>query len=72
MEIRIAYHPSSDTLVNRISELLRANGIAAELTSTPSTTQNGVRISFEKDKKSVFATSLLESSFVDIQQQPGY
>jgi hypothetical protein len=72
MEIRIAYHPSSDTLMNRISELLKANGIAAELTSTPSTAANNVRITYAKEEKSVFASSLLESSFVHTGQQPGY
>ena len=72
MEIRIAYHPSSDTLINSISELLKANGIAAELTATPSASHNGVRFTFAKEEKSIFATSLLDSSFVHTNQQPGY
>ena len=72
MEIRIAYHPSSDTLINSISELLKANGIAAELTATPSASHNDVRITFAKEEKSTVATSLLDSSFVHTNQQPGY
>ena len=36
MEIRIAYHPSSDTLMNRISDLLKENGITAEINTASS------------------------------------
>jgi hypothetical protein len=72
MEIRIAYHPSSETLINRISELLKENGISAEFTSAPSAVNNDVRITFTKEKENTVAPTLLDSSFVHIEQQPGY
>ena len=72
MEIRIAYHPSSDTLMNRISELLKENGISAELAPATSPINNDVRISVGKEVETQLASTLLDSSFVHIEQQPGY
>lgn len=72
MEIRIAYHPSSETLINRISELLKENGISAEFTSAASAAHNDVQITFTKEKKNEIAPTLLDSSFVHVEHQPGY
>jgi hypothetical protein len=71
MDIRIAYHPSSDTLMNRISDLLKANGISAQINPESSAVNDDVRITFVKEK-SIIAPSLLDSSFVHTEQQPGY
>jgi DNA gyrase/topoisomerase IV subunit A len=72
MEIRIAYHQSSETLMNRISDLLKENGITSQLNSAPSASNGDVRITFVKEKQNVMATSLLNSSFVHTDAQPGY
>lgn len=72
MEIRIAYHQSSETLMNRISELLKENGISAELNSAPSAVNGDVRITLVKEDAKKVAPTLLDSSFVHIEQQPGY
>ncbi len=71
MEIRIAYHPSSDTLMNRISDILKANGITAQLTSTASAVNDDVQITYIKEKN-IMASSLLDSSFVHTDDKPGY
>ena len=71
MEIRIAYHSTSDTLVNRISELLKENGITAEL-NTASAAHGDVSITVVQEPKSEIAKTLLDSSFVVTEQDPGY
>ena len=73
MEIRIAYHPTSDISINRISEILKENGIIAELKTTASASKNDVRVTFTKAAQShQMATTLLDSSFVHTEQEPGY
>ncbi|MBL7816540.1 MAG: hypothetical protein JNL70_16085 [Saprospiraceae bacterium] len=72
MEIRIAYHQSSETLMNRISELLKENGIAAELQTAKNTTNGDVRITLVKETENKMASELLDSSFVHVDHQPGY
>ena len=72
MEIRIAYHSSSDTLVNRISELLKENGITAELNTAASAVNGDVRITVVQETKNEIAQTLLDSSFVLTEQNPGY
>ncbi len=72
MEIRIAYHPSSDTLVNRISELLKENGFTAELNTAASAVNGDVRITVVQETKNEIAPTLLDSSFVHTEQNPGY
>ncbi len=72
MEIRIAYHPSSDTLMNRISELLKENGITAEINPASSAINSDVRITMVKEQENEIAPTLLDSSFVHTEQQPGY
>lgn len=72
MEIRIAYHPTSDTLMNRISDLLKENGITAEIKTDSSAINSDVRITMAKEQKNEVAPTLLDSSFVHTEQQPGY
>ncbi len=72
MEIRIAYHPSSDTLMNRISALLKENGITAEINTTSSAINSDVQITMVKKPENEVAPTLLDSSFVHTEQQPGY
>ncbi len=72
MEIRIAYHPSSDTLINRISELLKENGITAEINTASSAINSDVRITMVQEQETEIAPTLLDSSFVITEQQPGY
>ncbi len=72
MEIRIAYHPSSDTLMNRISDLLKENGITAEINTASSAINSDVRITMVQEKETEIASTLLDSSFVITEQQPGY
>ena len=72
MEIRIAYHPSSDTLMNRISDLLKENGITAEISTAASANNSDVRITMDPEKATEIAPTLLDSSFVLTEQQPGY
>ena len=72
MEIRSAYHSSSDTLVNRISELLKENGITAELNTAASSVNGDVSITVIQEPKSEIAKTLLDSSFVVTEQDPGY
>ncbi len=72
MIIRIAYHPSSDTLINRISELLKENGITAELNTETSADKGDVHITVIHDRKNEIASTLLDSSFVHTEQNPGY
>ncbi len=72
MEIRIAYHPSSDTLMNRISDLLKENGITAEINTASSAINSDVRITMVQEKETEIASTLLDSSFVHTEQQPGY
>lgn len=71
MEIRIAYHPSSDTLMNRISDLLKENGITAEIKTASSAINSDVQISMAQ-KETEVAPTLLDSSFVITEQEPGY
>ena len=56
----------------RISELLKENGISAELAPATSPINNDVRISVGKEVETQLASTLLDSSFVHIEQQPGY
>ncbi len=72
MEIRIAYHPSSDTLMNRISDLLKENGITAEIKTASSAINSDVQISMAQQQETAIAHTLLDSSFVHTEQQPGY
>ena len=72
MEIRIAYHQSSETLMNRISDLLKENGITSQINSASSASNGDVQITFVKEKQNIMATSLLNSSFVHTDLQPGY
>lgn len=72
MEIRIAYHQSSETLMNRISELLKENGIAAELQTASSAKNGDVKITLVKEQENKVAPTLLDSSFVHVEHQPGY
>ena len=72
MEIRIAYHPTSETLVHQISQFLKDNGISSNVATVNGS--NDVRITVEKpDAASVkMASTTLESSFVHVEPQPGY
>ena len=72
MEIRIAYHSSSDTLINRISELLKENGITAELNTETSSDKGDVHFTVIHDRENEIAHTLLDSSFVLTEQNPEY
>jgi hypothetical protein len=70
MEIRIAYHQTSETLLNSISRLLKENGMIATIQNTNDT--GDVRISVAENEQAVQECNLLESSFVVLDSKPGY
>jgi hypothetical protein len=70
MEIRIAYHQTSETLLNSISRLLKENGMIATIQNTNET--GDVRISVADKEQVVQECNLLESSFVVLDSKPGY
>ena len=70
MEIRIAYHQSSETLLNSISRLFKENGMVAQI-NTP-TDKGEVHITVADKDKEVKKPDLLESSFVILDSKPGY
>jgi hypothetical protein len=74
MEIRIAYHPNSETLVNKVSQFLKENGIKADVKMTPSVQNGTARLSTAKtqDSAPTVATTFGDSSFVHVENQPGY
>ena len=70
MEIRIVYHPSSDTLINSINQLLKENGLTSSIEKAA---ENGeVRITVAKTKEQDADTKHLNSSFVHLDTMPGY
>jgi hypothetical protein len=70
MEIRIAYHQSSETLLNSISRLFKENGMIAQIKTT--TDKGEVQITIADKDKKVKKPNLLESSFVHLDSKPGY
>ncbi len=69
MIIRIAYHAMSETLANRISQILQENGIATNVESQNGEVSLTVEASEEETKR---AEELLESTFVHVETTPGY
>ena len=68
MEIRIAYHPNSDTLMSRISQLLADNGI-----EYATSTEGVLEIApVEEAEGVVSGDNYLGSSFVETDAMPGY
>jgi hypothetical protein len=70
MEIRIAYHQTSETLLNSISRLFKENGMIATIQNTND--KGEVRISVADKEQEAQNPNLLESSFVVIDSKPGY
>jgi hypothetical protein len=70
MEIRIAYHQSSETLLNSISRLFKENGMIATIQNTND--EGDVQITVADKDKEVKKPNLLESSFVVLDSKPGY
>ena len=70
MEIRIAYHPTSDILINSISQLLKENGLTSSIEKAA---ENGeVRITVAQKQVKDADTKHLNSSFVHVDSMPGY
>lgn len=67
MEIRIAYHPNSETLISRISQLLADNGIAC----APSA-EGVLEIASVVEAEVATEDNYLGSSFVEVEAMPGY
>lgn len=70
MEIRIAYHQTSETLLNSISRLLEENGMVANIQNEND--KGEVRITVAEKEEGQKEYNLLESSFVVIDSKPGY
>ena len=70
MEIRIAYHHTSETLINNINSLLKENGLTSTIEKAA---ENGeVRITVAKNEGENADIEHLNSSFVHLDAMPGY
>lgn len=70
MEIRIAYHQTSETLINSISRLLKENGMVANIQKAND--KGEVRITVADTEQENKEYNLLASSFVVLDTKPGY